>query len=106
MFRRFVGLLADTWILDLAAGAALGFAFLDFARSIFSAVIQFWTQKESENESGLLDLFSGGLGSLAFEIDGRPVYLAPIVEAGLTLATVTAVVILVVRMLRTVEDAE
>lgn len=105
MFRRFVRLLADTWILDLAAGAALGLAFLDFVRSIFSLVIQFWTQKEPEGES-FTSIFREGFGSLGFTIDGRPVYLAPVVETGLTLLLVAAVVILVVRALPAVEDVE
>jgi hypothetical protein len=99
MFRRFFDRIADTWIPDLAAGIALGFAALEFVRSIFSAVIQFWTQKEPEGESSFPDLFSEGLGSLAFEIDGRPVYLAPIVESGLTLLAVTGLVVLFLRAL-------
>jgi hypothetical protein len=106
MFSRFVRLIADTWILDLAAGAALGLAILDFVRSIFSAIVQFWTQKEPQDEAGLLDVFRGGFGSLSFVVDGRPVYLAQIVESGLTLLAVLAIVILLVRALPTVEDAE
>jgi large-conductance mechanosensitive channel len=106
MFRRFVRLLSDTWILDLAAGAALGLAFLDFVRSIFSMIIQFWTQKEPEGDPSVLDIFQGGFGSLEFTVDGRPVYLALIVESGLTLLVIAAVVILVVRALPAVEDVE
>jgi large-conductance mechanosensitive channel len=105
MLRRFFDLVAETWILDLAAGIALGIATLDFVRSIFSAVIQFWTQKEPEGDSSFPDLFSDGLGSLAFEVDGRPVYLAPIVESGLTLLTVAGLVFLILRALTAHENA-
>ena len=99
MLRHFLDLVADTWIPDLAAGLALGLAALEFVRSIFSAVIQFWTQKEPEGESGFPDLFSGAFGSLGFEIDGRPVYLAPIVESGLTFLAVAGLVFLLLRAL-------
>ena len=104
MLRRFVDLIAETWILDLAAGIALGFAALDFVRSIFSAVIQFWTQKQPEGESSFPDLFSDGLGSLAFEVDSRPIYLAPIVESGLTLLAVAGLVLLILRALTAHEN--
>jgi large-conductance mechanosensitive channel len=102
MVRRFVDLIADTWILDLAAGLLLGFAVLYFIQSLSSTIVQFWTSKGQAEGSEILGLFN----SLTIKIGDRVLYLEPLVESTLTLAIAILVVVFLIRRLAAADERD
>jgi large-conductance mechanosensitive channel len=100
VLRRFVDLIAETWILDLAAGLLLGFAALDFIRSVTSTVVQFWTSKGEAEGADVL----GILDSLTIKVGDRILYLEPLVESTLTLAVAVLLVVFLVRRLAAADE--
>jgi uncharacterized membrane protein (DUF2068 family) len=100
VLRRFVDLIADTWILDLAAGLLLGFAVLDFIESMSSTVVQFWTSKGQAEGAEIVGL----LDSLTIKVGDRVLYLAPLVQSTLTLAVAVLLVVFLVRRLAAADE--
>jgi hypothetical protein len=93
--RRFVELIADTWILDVAAGLLLGFAVLDFIQSLSSTAVQFWTSKDQAEGAELVGL----LDSLTIKVGDRVLFLAPVVQSALTLIVALVLVAFLIRRL-------